>query len=828
MPTTFDLFYLGTGPEIDTIEGNNTSENHNALNGLSYGGESDPLALNVQTLSPASFQGPGADGDWGSYNANNYQANERFQIDGGAERTFDALMIYANTVVTYTDGTTATVEAIVMQDTGGRLYLVPSATGPTPYTDALEAKPIESVTLGTAQPANGNEVYHMYADRFQMTFKDGVIEGTGGDDFIDANYIGDPEGDRVDNTDNLAGTNDDVIDAGAGNDTIYFGAGDNTVHGGDGNDLIDDVSGAQLAGDDYLDGGAGEDTIYGGGGADTVLGGDGHDLLLGEDGDDVIYGGEGDDTISGGDGNDVIYGDGSSEPGLWSYEVWNYDFSSANGQAFDAENGTLAGSGTTQDFDSASLVHDERGTSGDPEDFGVIYRSTLQPSESGVFTFSTTSDDGSTIRIYDADGNLLTWTNQDGSTATFMDNDYHQGATTRTGQVTLEEGAHYTIEVRHWENQGAEVISGTVTSPSGTTEDLADSSMILGPDVGSGNDVIEGGAGADTIHGGEGDDTLTGGDGDDVLSGGAGDDLFAFADGHGSNIVTDFDMGDADSDGFTNDQLDVSELTDADGNPIRTHDVAVSDDGSGNAILTFPDNTTVTLHGVDPNTLDAGTLYSMGVPCFVTGTRIATPGGPRAVESLKPGDLVSTFDGGALPVVWAARSDLDAETLAQQPGLRPVRIRAGALGNARDILLSPQHRVALGASQRPEGFVPARWLAEDGDGRFRVAKGKRAVSYVHLMLARHAVVLAEGAPVESFYPGPQALAALDVFARAGLFLRFPALSTIRSRADACARYGPLALPELDRREIQPHISPPVAAPTRTAASGHPARSATGA
>lgn len=723
MATTFSLFYLGTGPEIDTFEGGHYSENHDALNGLSYGGESDPLALNVQTLSPDSVQGPGVDGDWGSYNADNFYANERFQIDGGTPQTFDALMTYTDTVVTYTDGTTATVEAIVMQDTDGRLYLVPPASGPTAYSDALEAKPIEAITLGTALPASGNEVYNMFSDRYQLTFKDGVIEGTSGDDFIDANYADDPEGDRVDNGDNLAGNNDDVIDAGAGNDTIYYGEGNNTVYGGDGNDLIDDVSGAQLMGDDYLDGGAGADTIYGGGGADTILGGDGHDQLFGEDGDDVIFGGEGDDTISGGNGNDLVLG----------------------GDGMDT-----------------FVLQDAHGSD------------TIEGGEGGV--------DWDVI-----DASAITGD----STLTFIG------------------------------DEAGSIVTGTDSAAFTEIEEVQ---------LGSGNDTVDASAtaGGVVIDAGDGDDLIIGGAGDDLLTGGAGNDVFAFSDEHGNNIVTDFDMGDADSDGFTNDQLDVSDLTDAEGNPVKTHDVTVSDDGAGNAVLTFPDSTTLTLHGVDPSSLDAGTLYSMGVPCFVVGTRIATPGGPRKVESLLPGDLVSTFDGGAQPVVWAARSDLDPETLAQQPGLRPVRIRAGALGNARDLLVSPQHRVALGASERLEGFVPARWLAENGDGRFRVAKGKRAVSYVHLMLARHAVMLAEGAPVESFYPGPQALAALDVFARAGLFLRFPALSRVRSRADACARYGPLALPELDRRKMLALIPPPGAASTRTAASGQPVRSAAGA
>ncbi|UWQ76417.1 Hint domain-containing protein [Leisingera sp. M658] len=77
----------------------------------------------------------------------------------------------------------------------------------------------------------------------------GIVEGTSGDDLINAAYTGDPEGDMVDNADATgpaAGPDDDVIIAGSGNDSIYAGSGDDTVDGGSGDDLIlgDGVSGS--------------------------------------------------------------------------------------------------------------------------------------------------------------------------------------------------------------------------------------------------------------------------------------------------------------------------------------------------------------------------------------------------------------------------------------------------------------------------------------------------------------------------------------------------------------------------------------------------------
>ncbi len=90
---------------------------------------------------------------------------------------------------------------------------------------------------------------------------DGIVDGTTGNDLIDTAYLGDPQGDRVDNNDALGvqGTtgDGDVINGFQGNDTIYAGAGDDIVDGGADNDVID--------------GGAGNDTLIGGDGDDTFI-----------------------------------------------------------------------------------------------------------------------------------------------------------------------------------------------------------------------------------------------------------------------------------------------------------------------------------------------------------------------------------------------------------------------------------------------------------------------------------------------------------------------------------------------------------------------------
>jgi Ca2+-binding RTX toxin-like protein len=128
---------------------------------------------------------------------------------------------------------------------------------------------------------------------------DYVVEGSSGDDLIDADYLGDPEGDQVDNGDAQDGSQDDVIEAGDGNDTVRSGEGNDSIEAGDGDDLVE--------------GGAGDDTLRGGWGDDTLYGGDGNDRLEGLYGNDLIYAGAGDDHVFGRDQDDLIFGEDGND-----------------------------------------------------------------------------------------------------------------------------------------------------------------------------------------------------------------------------------------------------------------------------------------------------------------------------------------------------------------------------------------------------------------------------------------------------------------------------------------------------------------------------------
>jgi hypothetical protein len=143
--------------------------------------------------------------------------------------------------------------------------------------------------------------------------------------------------------------------------------------------------------------------------------------------------------------------------------------------------------------------------------------------------------------------------------------------------------------------------------------------------------------------------------------------------------------------------------------------------------------------------------------CYTPGALILTPAGERPVEDLRPGDIVTTRDHGPQPVVWAG-----AETVDGSGDFAPVLIRAGAMGNRRDLLVSPQHRMLVRGwraelfAGQPEIMVAAAHLV---NGRTVLRAPCPAVTYVHFMLDRHEIVFAEGAETESLDPSGEAAAA---------------------------------------------------------------------
>ena len=132
--------------------------------------------------------------------------------------------------------------------------------------------------------------------------------------------------------------------------------------------------------------------------------------------------------------------------------------------------------------------------------------------------------------------------------------------------------------------------------------------------------------------------------------------------------------------------------------------------------------------------------------CFLTGTMIATPQGELAVETLAIGDLVLTADGSTRPVRWMGRQNIVTFFSDPQRG-RPVTIRAGALGDNvphRDLHVSPDHALFV------DGILAHAGALVNGTSIVRMADVPERFTYHHIELEDHALVLAEGAPAETF------------------------------------------------------------------------------
>lgn len=523
------------------------------------------------------------------------------------------------------------------------------------------------------------------------------------------------------------------------------------------------------------------------GGDDILIGGADNDVIFGEAGDDLIIGGDGSDTASGGLGDDIIIGDGGNTgayPVTLTFEgeeagylntIGIYTINPATGEISNVD---IA-------FENASAT----GSGGDLSP-GDSYTYLATPgTQIGVFNIAqgASLNDYDALgegefRFVDASGNPAgvdtptpklihvatdgTVTDLDGliyHTAGFGDN---VGLNPDGLVHTLPTGGNG-FGIEDLENLGDADYDDPLLSidlgQSGASFDIPGLSLTSDvPEGTAGDDVLLGNAGDDIILGGAGDDAITGGAGADILKGGDDRDTF-----YGGN---DGDFVDGGSGG---DDFDVLDLT-----------------GSGPVDITYtsPDQESgfVTFGGDPDKTLDFTDIEKV-IPCFTPGTTITTPRGEVLVEDLKVGDKVITRDNGFQPITWVGHKQMDLRAFTKAPQLRPILIRAGALGNGlpeRDLILSPNHRVLITEPavslyfDEPEVLVAAKHLV----GRPGIhAVDMLQATYIHFMFDRHEVVLGNGAWSESFQPGDYALKGVDSDQRAEIFTLFPELKTREGR-----------------------------------------------
>ncbi|WP_299408306.1 Hint domain-containing protein [uncultured Roseobacter sp.] len=152
------------------------------------------------------------------------------------------------------------------------------------------------------------------------------------------------------------------------------------------------------------------------------------------------------------------------------------------------------------------------------------------------------------------------------------------------------------------------------------------------------------------------------------------------------------------------------------------------------------------------------------VPCFGPGTMIQTQEGEIPVEWLETSDMVLTRDHGYQPILWIGRTRIPYSHFIKNPDDRPLCIPAGSLSTnipTHDLHVTGDHRVLLTSTGaellyfESEVLAPAKaWLDR---GVAHQISPEKDYTVTHIVCARHQVIVAQGAWVETMFPGPEAL-----------------------------------------------------------------------
>ena len=165
--------------------------------------------------------------------------------------------------------------------------------------------------------------------------------------------------------------------------------------------------------------------------------------------------------------------------------------------------------------------------------------------------------------------------------------------------------------------------------------------------------------------------------------------------------------------------------------------------GAPEGTIAFSDATSANLAFSTPGAL-SDPMSQM--TCFAAGTRIATTRGLVHVELIHAGDHVCTVLGGdTAEVIWTGFRKVDCARHANPRKVWPIVVSAHAFGRgmpSTDLVLSPDHAVFV-----DDVLIPIRLLMNGRNVRQVLVE---RISYHHIELARHDVLLANGMPAESY------------------------------------------------------------------------------
>ncbi len=491
-------------------------------------------------------------------------------------------------------------------------------------------------------------------------------------------------------------------------------------------------------------------------------------------------GNSGDDTIGSNGGTAAgpnLLSNGSFEDGTHSANGVNGldGWSNWTGSPDAADDGTSSESWNPSNAasDGTGYITMWSGNSGPSEGFQQTLAAPLQAGETYTVTFQGISSEYVSGQWFTPSDIPVEFQIVDITTGTVL------GSVTVQG-TTYEEYSFDITPTTNVSNLGFRPLTtGAGNNPSIIMDELYLGTAATGGEgcAETGNDTIDGASGDDLIYGASGDDSIQGGEGDDVMFGGFDNDTF-YVDTQDNDSI----YGGEDADNGDVDVLDLSGIS-----------------GDFDIIYAGGDNEDGTVVMEDSNGNPTGEVLIFedievidGVICFARGTQIMTEVGNQSVENLAVGDLVNTMDNGLQPIRWIGK-----RTVPATGALAPVVFKAGALGNTRDLRVSPQHRMLVDD-----------WRAEVLFGEFEVLSAAKnfvngetvyvdeggEVEYFHILFDSHEIIFAEGAASESFHPGEEGAKAVDPDQYEELLTLFPEL---RDNADA---FGPAARTSLKSHE----------------------------
>jgi hypothetical protein len=173
--------------------------------------------------------------------------------------------------------------------------------------------------------------------------------------------------------------------------------------------------------------------------------------------------------------------------------------------------------------------------------------------------------------------------------------------------------------------------------------------------------------------------------------------------------------------------------------------LTVTDSGTVVSTLAMPGNYSAFVFGVSPDSGGTGSDVTVTATCYAAGTRILTPRGEVPIERLHRDDLVITVSGRPQPIRWIGHRRVDFRTHPNHQRILPVRIAAHAFGDGRpkrNLLLSPDHAVYVQGV-----LIPIRHLI---NGTTIAQIQRRAITYYHIELLQHDVLVADGLPAETY------------------------------------------------------------------------------